>query len=676
MSDFKKFAKRINDNFNKIQGKQLLTVDLTSDELWAAYLAAFPEGSNPMFRERTEHDCNSCRHFVRPLGGVVCIDPETLEVSTVWDGDGFDYPYNVVADAMASLVWSRNAWSLFRVSQPAYGAEEAKTVADGKLERWNHLWGKPAAQYVTKEGAEAGEYLTSLATLQRAFKQLNEGAINAVIDLIDSDMLYRGHEHRAKVDRFRLAMKRYFSLDAAKQARFLAVTAFDLGVARFQGSVIGTLVEALAVGEDVEAAVRSFESKVAPQNYQRTNQVITQRMVDDAMKTIDTLGLKVGRRLANIRDVSINNVLWASGESRPLMKDGLAGLLFGAVRTQPAKVSGQATEIGIDAFLSSVLPTAQGLRVLVEGNLASNFMTITTTTEEGGPPLFKWNSPFAWSYAGGVTDMIQERVKAAGGNVDKAVLRFSLSWFNTDDLDLSCIFTPLGKKVGEHLYYGDKTARLGGLRGGLDVDMNVQGETRNPVENIAFSNLVAGTYKITVHNYRLRERKDVGFTLQTADATGVVNYAYDALVADKQRIDCLTATVDANGAVSYQIGKQLTASSQSVGSKWGLPFDQFADVSSVMLSPNYWDGREVGNKHVFFILRNAKTDEQPRGLFNEFLHPNLAKHRKVLDVIGEKTKPELIDDQLSGIGVSSTLRKVIVVQVTTANSRRVYRVQF
>lgn len=206
--------------------------------------------------------------------------------------------------------------------------------------------------------------------------------------------------------------------------------------------------------------------------------------------------------------------------------------------------------------------------------------------------------------------------------------------------------------------------------------MNVQGETRDPVENIAFTQLAAGKYQIIVHNFNLRERKDVGFALQVADATGVVNYAYDALVSHKQQIDCLTATVDANGAVSYQIGKALTPSSQSVGSKWGLTFDQYADVSSVMLSPNYWDGKEVGNKHVFFLLRDAKTDEQPRGLYNEFLHPDLAKHRKVLDVIGEKTKPELTDDQLSGIGVSSTLKKVIVVEVAIANSRRVYRVQF
>lgn len=30
-----------------------------------------PAGTNPIFRERTEHDCSCCRNFVKNLGNVV-----------------------------------------------------------------------------------------------------------------------------------------------------------------------------------------------------------------------------------------------------------------------------------------------------------------------------------------------------------------------------------------------------------------------------------------------------------------------------------------------------------------------------------------------------------------------------------------------------------------------------
>lgn len=40
---------------------RLFEVDIDRDELWQAYLSAFPDGTNPMFRKRTVHDCSVCR---------------------------------------------------------------------------------------------------------------------------------------------------------------------------------------------------------------------------------------------------------------------------------------------------------------------------------------------------------------------------------------------------------------------------------------------------------------------------------------------------------------------------------------------------------------------------------------------------------------------------------------
>lgn len=83
----------------------------------------------------------------------------------------------------------------------------------------------------------------------------------------------------------------------------------------------------------------------------------------------------------------------------------------------------------------------------------------------------------------------------------------------------------------------------------------------------------------------------------------------------------------------------------------------------VMNSPNHWDGEETGNKHVFFILEGCVNPNQTRGFYNEYLKEDLTQHRKVFEVLGSKMKVEESDNQLSGLGFSSTQHKTVYVKV-------------
>lgn len=88
-----------------------------------------------------------------------------------------------------------------------------------------------------------------------------------------------------------------------------------------------------------------------------------------------------------------------------------------------------------------------------------------------------------------------------------------------------------------------------------------------------------------------------------------------------------------------------------------------------MLSPNYWDERAVGNQHYFFMLENCLNEGKARGFFNEFLRPDLDAHRKVIEMVGAKMKTDESNDQLSGVGFSSTQRNSIMCRVTGAFTR-------
>jgi hypothetical protein len=96
-----------------------------------------------------------------------------------------------------------------------------------------------------------------------------------------------------------------------------------------------------------------------------------------------------------------------------------------------------------------------------------------------------------------------------------------------------------------------------------------------------------------------------------------------------------------------------------------------------MYSPNYWSTaeRNVGHRHVFFMLDGCVSDETPSGIFNEFLVPELNENRRVMAAIGNEARVEPTDDQISGIGFATDKRNELVVKVTGA-SERVMKITF
>src|SRR5690348_16749083 len=113
MSDFKVFSQAVHAQFTAMSAHELFVVDIDPDELYDAYLAAFPEGTNPLFRERTEHDCSCCRNFIKNLGPVVALVDG--EMRTVWDEFAeLDWAYSVVSNQLAMLIRSKPIKSLYR----------------------------------------------------------------------------------------------------------------------------------------------------------------------------------------------------------------------------------------------------------------------------------------------------------------------------------------------------------------------------------------------------------------------------------------------------------------------------------------------------------------------------------------------------------------------------------
>lgn len=643
---FSTFAQQINTRLNTL-AEQELFVTLPGDDLWATYLAAFPEGTNRLYRERTEHDCSCCKNFIRQYGNVVAIVNGTI--TSMWDVEDAPYPYDVVAKAMHEAVINHPITNLFRTKETKYGAKHSfEKLEDGGIKKWNHFWGeiKPK-HYNTTPDQVRGDYRTRVQTLKRGLEELKPEALDTVLELIDAKALYRGEEHKRAILEFKDAQR------ANTGELFLWANAKHPN-AHFRNSVIGTLIQDLSEGKDLEYAVKSFETKVAPANYKRPTALITQGMVDQAVKTMAELGLEpaLSRRLARLTDVNINDVLWASNKAKSKMAGGVADMLASAVKT---KAPSKATDVTIDAFLADVLPKTRDMAVFVKNKHRSNLMVLTAPVEPDAPRLFKWDNGFAWSYSGNVADSIKERVKNAGGKIE-GDLCCRLAWDYKDDLDFHML-----EPNGGHIYFINRR-RLSACGGELDLDANgADGFKAEPAENIVYGDqrrMKEGVYELLVHNYS-RRSDEAGFKVEIEFGGQTYEIEYDKVVPQDAKVS--VAKLRYSKAKGIELIESLP-SHASTQQMWGIHTESFVDVSTIMLSPNHWGDSATGNKHYFFVLDGCHTDEDMRGIYNEFLRGDLDQHRRVFEVLGSKTKCPQDPDGMSGLGFSSTRSDEVIVR--------------
>lgn len=660
-SNFHLFSKAVEARFKKMSTAELFEVDAT--DLYETYLAAFPAGSNPLFRVRTEHDCSCCKNFIRNIGHVVSLFSD--RVATVWDVEDLPYPYDVVAKALGDHVRQLPIKGVYRTKERRYGNETTRELRDGEVIEWKHFnCTIDNHHYTGMPEKDRGDINTTAGVMRRGLEELTIEALDTTLDLINSNGLYRGDEHKAALVGF-LSLK--VDYDHAPDKSSFIWRKLRNSAARFRNTVIGSLVIDLSAGVDLEDAVRMFEKKVAPENYKRPTALITQKMVDSAIKDIDALGLTtaIERRYAVLDDVSVNDVLFVDNSVRGQMKGGLAGLLSDSVKPQAIDVKG-AEDIAVADFLDRVVPQSSSIDLLLKNDHLSKFMSVTAPVHADAEPLFAWDNGFAWSYDGDVADSIKERVKRAGGNVD-AALRVSLAWSNYDDLDIHAIL-PSGREIA---YFNP-----GGI---LDVDMNAGGpHTRTPVENLSWirSKLIDGTYRIHVNQFQRRETENVGFTIELANGGDVKTFSYDKAMRPGENVLVFDLMMKSGLVESIQIAPGITSSSISQ-EKWGIKTETLVPVDTLITSPNHWAGEHGnGNKHWFFILKGCKNPGQARGIYNEFLRSSLTPHRKVLEVLGAKTKCPPSDNQLSGVGFSSTRHDQATVVVKGNSINKAFNIHF
>lgn len=679
--EFKHIKDALARNFEQISANNtLFETDVDKDILWNLYLDSFPEGTNPIYRERRIHDCSACRQFIRNIGGTVYID-DNFNVHSIFDFYTHSETYQPVMDALVTYVTSKPVIDIYLNDASSVGVDKNREILDdGTVVTWDHFFVRlPYTMYTTRKN-DIPTMKAAIRDRKNVFKrsldEISMDAIDTVLELISSNSLYKGEEWKIALNKLRIYKSNYSKIPDNKKDLYAWKMALSINdaIGRIRNHSIGVLLTDISDGMDLDTAVRRYEKIVAPTNYKRPKAIYTKKMLEDAKEKITELGYmdSLPRRFATLDDITVNNILFSNRDAAKRIGGDIFDDMVSDIAIDAKKFS-RVEEVSAEKFVNDILPTAKSVEVLLENRHAQNMVSLIAPVNKDAKSMFKWDNAFSWAYSGNITDSdIRENVKIAGGRVD-GVLRFSIQWNEdgTDNCDLDAHCCEPGNY---EIYFGSaKKPRFSPTRGQLDVDII------DPIGNVAVENITwgdkrymhEGDYIFSVHQYSGSAKH--GFRAEVEFDGTVYSFDYNKTMRSGELVDVAVVHMDAYGNFTI---KELLPSNVSTREIWSLKTNTFVPVTVVMYSPNYWDEQQgIGHRHYFFMLKDCVNPEQPNGFYNEFLDNRLNEHKRVFEALGSKLAVASADDQLSGLGFSATKRNDLIVKVKGA-TERIMKVKF
>ena len=697
----KSFQQKVQQQFDKMcKTGKLFRVKMTGSQVWDAYLQSF--GKDPKFRDpdSSVHNCNLCNNFIRRYGNIVALD-ENFNLMSIFDVS-IKGEYENTAKELSQKIKSspienvffetfaelnslpyescKKTNSVFRLgidkNHKRYTKEEAEKfgiVKPDEIVTFEHLFLDLPKEYVDMSGASVeqlmGSYRDAKNVFQRAMQEIPMDTLMLVKDLINQDSLLDGRTHLFKVEQFIPYKAQYDALSADKRENWCWVTSYKLPIAKFKNELIGVLCTELAEGKELNEACKAWNIRVDPVNYMKATAPITKKQIEEARKFVEENGYveSFDRRMATISDIRASEILHIAAESKIKATSMFDGVKSTSTRHKRSEFK-DIEEINIDKFMKDILPSCTSVEVFLQNNHERNMVTLTTANVKESKPIMKWSNNYSWTYNGNLAGKseIKEAVKTKGGNID-GFLRFSMIWNetgqDTSDLDAWCK-QPNGESIGYSAGFrkdhGNRFSKYGGQ---LDLDNTYPHGLA--VENIYFKDrnlLKDGKYEFWVNQFSARNSQ--GFKAEIEVNGEIYNYSYDRRVSGNVKVANVTIK---DGVFQVEHLLPETSSSKEI---YGLDTNQFHKVNLVCLSPNHWQDN-VGNKHYFFMIEGCESPISIRSFHNENLIPELAQHRKVLEVLGATNTIESTKGQLSGLGFNATVRDELIVKLQGSFKRTV-----
>lgn len=702
----KEFNNKLQKQFDQMcKSGKLFRVAMTGQQVWDLYLNSFDQ--DPIFRDPSSstHNCNLCNNFIRRYGNIASVS-EDYTISTMFDIE-IDGEFLPVSQALSKAIKSSPISEVFfetfaelnslpyescsktsskfqlglAKNVKRYTKEEAEkfgVVKPNEIREFNHLHLFLPAQFVDTTGKSVesimADYRSSKEVFQRAMETISLDTLNLVKDLILQGSLLDGQTHLFKIEQMIPLKKQYDELAASQRDNWCWITSYKLTIAKFRNELMGTLCSELSEGKELNDACQAWNKRVDPVNYMKTTAPITKKQIEQAKLFVEENGYteSFNRRFANIDDIKVSEILHSNVGKGDIKSVSIFDSVKSTSTRHKRNEFDGIEEIGIEKFMKDILPGCSSVEVFLKNNHEGYMASLTTANNPDSKPIFKWANNYSWTFNGNLAgkSQIKEAVKSRGGSVD-GVMRVTLAFPNTtDDYDLHLI-----EPTRNQISYGNLRI-MQASSGVLDLDAQGRDGHQPPekrVENIIYtdkSRMPRGSYAIHVNNYSNRGLH-TPFTIEI-EVDGEVTVLNLKSKLNINRV--AVGAINFNGTdfeISASAQMEITDSKTISKEVYGLETNQFHKVNLVCLSPNHWGENNVGNKHYFFMLDGCKSPTSIRSFHNENLIPELAEHRKVLEVLGETTMIEPSDKQLSGLGFNATVRDELIVRLSGTHKRTV-----
>lgn len=377
MSEFNAFSAAVQASFDhalKEGGGKLYRTSRGAD-LVDIYLDAFPLGA-----DRQYHNCSCCKSFLTHFGGLAYFDKGGRQRSAMWHlasiSASLRLDYTVAVQALARAVENATIFGTFHSSKPILGVPEAGG--------FNHFAVQvPKAHRYSRRDMTAGQYM-ALQGERRTMLSKNlypyKSHLPAALAMLKSGHLNRSAAYVAQAEK----LVELCDFDNDKLWR--AVATEGDGFCHFNSGVLGTLLEDLDKGKSGSDIVRKHNALVSPEVFRTPTAAPKAAQIDQAEKLFNEMDLtrSLERRQARWNELDIR--YWTA--DRNLAKEGT----FGHLRQKaPVKEPSRALPTTWSKFLSTHLPSADQVFLVLGPQQTFSFGGITQAVHEDAQPILAWD---------------------------------------------------------------------------------------------------------------------------------------------------------------------------------------------------------------------------------------------------------------------------------------------
>lgn len=352
--------------------------------------------------DRQHHNCTACKRFLETYGGLVAISPLGGLIPVFWNTGMFrgNY-YDAAVAALHAAAKSAKVTGPFLSGDEVWGHPQTGT--------WTHFSAiQPQSSIVPKGPLTAKQIMAEkrqeYGTTLRAIEEFSVATVKTALVILESDALYRSekvlgaaqwlngiHSNRAAIRRE----------DYRSNLLWLAVATAPAGFCHPRSSMIGTLLEDIVAGRDIEDIQRRFAEKMHPLQYQRPQAPPSAGNIAQGEKIIEKMGAAASlrRRFAVVEEIT---ALWRPAPTRT--NSAPAGGVFSHLAPKepaPASLVDLPSQtVTWHKFSTSVMPKATAIDFVVP-SCAANYSAILTAADPDAPPILQWDMPearnqFSW----------------------------------------------------------------------------------------------------------------------------------------------------------------------------------------------------------------------------------------------------------------------------------------